>query len=192
MNYHKGFIAPLILIIIAFLLAGGAYVYLQNNQAKQPTTAISTVQTSNSQTDTWKTYNNTGKGYSISYPEDTKIDISNLSCVRIDTKEFGSVAIGSSSDACGMVGGVGIGTTMLSETITVNGQQYTASGVKTADNSQSLADFSFTNKIYIRYGVDHLDKSDPRSWKNLGALTDAEYQNALNSAKAIVSTLKAN
>lgn len=148
----------------------------------------------NSQTSDWKIYTNTSKGYSISYPIDAKIDTSDLSCIRIDTKEFGSVTIiiGTNSDACGVVGGIGIGDSFLSETIIINGKQYTASGVRTADNSQSLADFAFTNKMYIRYGVDHLDKSNPKSWKNLGALTDSEYQDALDSAKRIVSTLKAN
>ena len=40
MNYHKGFIAPLLLALIALLLiGGGAYVYMQNKQANQLSTS---------------------------------------------------------------------------------------------------------------------------------------------------------
>lgn len=35
MNYHKGFIAPILLALIALLLAGGAYVYVQTKQTKE-------------------------------------------------------------------------------------------------------------------------------------------------------------
>jgi len=46
MNYQKGFIAPLLLALIALLLiGGGAYVYVQNKPANQPVTASSTTQT---------------------------------------------------------------------------------------------------------------------------------------------------
>lgn len=142
------------------------------------------------QTSDWKTYTNTQSGYTISYPADAKIDNTNSTCFRIDTKEFGSVTIGINADACGMVGGIGIGTTKTNETIVINGQEYTASGVRTGDNSTSLAGFSITNKIYVRYGVDHFDKTNPKNWKYLGSLTDPEYQIALNSAKQILYTFK--
>jgi archaellum component FlaF (FlaF/FlaG flagellin family) len=64
MNYKKGFIAPLILIIIALLvLGGGAYVYVQKNQANQSVTAASTAQTTNSQT-----YTDSKWGFTLQFP----------------------------------------------------------------------------------------------------------------------------
>jgi hypothetical protein len=72
---HKGFIAPLLLaLIVIMLIGGGVYVYQQNKQANQPTTAISTTQTPNSQTADWKTYTNTKYGYSLQYPNDWEVD----------------------------------------------------------------------------------------------------------------------
>lgn len=75
MNYHKGFIVPLLLALIALLLAGGAYVYVQKNQTNQLVTgnvalpqATSTTPTSNSQTADWKTYTNVQYGFSFKYP----------------------------------------------------------------------------------------------------------------------------
>lgn len=85
-NYTKGFIAPLLLALIALLLiGGGAYVYTQKKQENPPMTgnvtlpqatsttrttkqANSTTQTSSSQTTDWKTYTNNQYGFSIKYP----------------------------------------------------------------------------------------------------------------------------
>lgn len=90
---QKGFIAPLVLTIVAILvLGGGAYVYLQQKQANPPATenvtlpqATSTipatnqtapvVQTTNSQTADWKTYTNAQHGYTIQYPADVEITL---------------------------------------------------------------------------------------------------------------------
>lgn len=143
----------------------------------------------------WKIYTNTSKGYSISYPVDAKIDTSNLSCVRIDTKEFGSVAINAgSSNPCGDPTGLGVGMISSEDTITIASKQYPTSGYRESDNGFSFFDFNspISEKISVTYGVVHFDKSNPNNWKNLGALTYSEYQNALNSAKGIVSTFKTN
>ena len=85
-NSHRGFIVPLLLVIIALLIAGGgAYVYTQTPHATQspvtettttkqpavvaPTTQSTlTAQTSDSQTAEWKTYTNTIQGFSFKYP----------------------------------------------------------------------------------------------------------------------------
>lgn len=66
----KGFIVPLLLIVIAILLAGGgAYVYIQPKQGNAPTTASSTTQTvSVTQTSDRKTYVSAKYGFSFSYP----------------------------------------------------------------------------------------------------------------------------
>jgi|GEM_PF-5958998 hypothetical protein len=51
MNYHKGFISPILLALIAILiLAGGAYVYAQNKQGNQSVVVDQTIQTTNQST----------------------------------------------------------------------------------------------------------------------------------------------
>ena len=71
---QKGFIAPLILIIIAVLVfGGGAYVYTQTKQVNQSVTATSTAQTVNSQTSDWKTYTNYAFGFSIKLPPNNSV-----------------------------------------------------------------------------------------------------------------------
>jgi hypothetical protein len=56
MNYQKGFIVPLLLALVALLLASGAYVYMQKNQAKQsavvtPLTQATSTKTPSTQSD---------------------------------------------------------------------------------------------------------------------------------------------
>jgi hypothetical protein len=76
MNYHKGFIAPLFLALIAILLiGGGVYVFIQTKPTSQevtenPTPAQTTppTQTSNSQMADWKTYTNTQYSFTFKYP----------------------------------------------------------------------------------------------------------------------------
>lgn len=64
MRYHKGFIAPLLLALIAFLIAGaGAYVYQQTVPANNPVTA-STVQTGD-----LELYKNEQYGIEFYYPK---------------------------------------------------------------------------------------------------------------------------
>jgi len=76
---QKGFIAPILLALVAILLAGGAYAYLQKNQTNQPTATIpnsqatSTAQTSNSQTAGWKTYINSKRDFTLQYPATDRI-----------------------------------------------------------------------------------------------------------------------
>lgn len=74
-NFHKGFISPRLLALIAILIiGGGAYVYVHNKPVSQPAVvsptaqATSTGQTSNSQTADWKTYTNSQYGFEIFYP----------------------------------------------------------------------------------------------------------------------------
>lgn len=57
---QKGFIAPLLLALIAILLiGGGTYVYMQKKQVSQPVAE---------QTSGWKTYTNTQYGFEVKYP----------------------------------------------------------------------------------------------------------------------------
>ncbi|OGF49640.1 hypothetical protein A2120_01485 [Candidatus Giovannonibacteria bacterium GWA2_45_15] len=55
-------------LIVAMLIGGGAYVYVQNNQANQ--SVVTTTKTINSQTADWKTYSNTQFDFSFKYPPD--------------------------------------------------------------------------------------------------------------------------
>lgn len=64
---QKGFIVPLLLVIIALLLVGGAYVYTQPKQESQ-SAKTSTTETSNTQTTDWKTYSNSKLGFEFQYP----------------------------------------------------------------------------------------------------------------------------
>ena len=64
---QKGFIAPLLLALIALLLiGGGAYVYIQNKQPNQP----ATIPTSD-----WKTYTNSQYKFQFMYPADAEIKV---------------------------------------------------------------------------------------------------------------------
>ncbi len=138
----------------------------------------------------WIIYNNTEKDYSINYPADAKIDQSDLTCVQISTKEFGSVSINVGSlNPCGEPTGLGVGDVKISENMTIGSKQYLASGYRVSDNSFSFQSFTASDTVFVTYGVAHFDKTDSKNWKNLGALTDAEYQTALDSARKIVSTL---
>ena len=87
MEYQKGFILPLLLIIIAILfVSGGAYVYTQKQEmsqspiestiSPQPT---STTQTTSSQTSDWKTYENQKLGFEIRYPAQYSISTQSFS-----------------------------------------------------------------------------------------------------------------
>lgn len=78
---QRGFIVPLLLILIALVLAGGgAYIYTQMKQANPFVSegtalpqASSTELAANSQTADWKTYVNTKYHYSIRYPSNLTI-----------------------------------------------------------------------------------------------------------------------
>ena len=180
---QRGFVVPALLTLIAILLiGGGGYVYVHTKQANNGIVPSFTAQTTTSETVDWKTYINTRYGYELRYPSDTKIYTSDLLCVRIVTKESGTVFINAGSgDPCGVPTGIGSGNTKISENIILGGKQYSALGWRADDNSNSFLTFNFTGdeKIFITYGVNHSE-----------ALTDSEYQTALNSAKEIVSTIK--
>lgn len=206
-NAQKGFIVPLLIAFIALALGGGIFVYIKNKEVPKTSTAenalnqnsapvpVATVDTPTQVAENggMETYKNLKKGYEISYPSDAKIDTSDLSCVRIITKEFGSMYVNAGSgDPCGVPTGIGSGMVRLNEDIIVNNKQYSASGFREADNSYGFLGFGFTigDKIFVTYGVDHSDKSNPNSWKSLGPLTSLDFGNALNSVRNIVSSLK--
>jgi hypothetical protein len=115
---HNGFIAPLLLALIALLLAGGAYVYIQNKQSDQPAvvssttqatttstvqkTATSTQQNQTSSISDWKTYVN--RSFTIEYPSSVALSAtgpnpgSDSSYTATSTKDlYESVCIGISS-----------------------------------------------------------------------------------------------
>lgn len=95
-QYKKGFIAPLLLALVAILLiGGGAYVYMQSKQVKQPevvsqTTATSTGQVTDSSNAGWKTYTNEKYGFTVDFPD-------TLSITRersIDASDYFELGIG--------------------------------------------------------------------------------------------------
>jgi|GEM_PF-6947096 hypothetical protein len=138
--------------------------------------------TGHSQTVNWTTYKSTA---------------SDVYCVGIYTKEFGSVHVAGrgyvisyppgarfgvdDGGTCGQPTGIGTEMIRLTEDINVADKQYKASGYRESDNSFGFSSFGLTpdNKILVTYGVNHSS-----------ALTDSEYQSALTSAKEIVATLE--
>lgn len=70
-SYHKGFIVPLVLIILAVLLGGGAYAYMQKSSTGQPVVIAPTTETTTAQTANWKTYSK--YGFQIQYPSDFEV-----------------------------------------------------------------------------------------------------------------------
>jgi len=91
---QRGFIIPLLLVIIAVLLAGGGtYVYVQNKQANQVATvtptpqATSTTQASGLQVADWKTYTNAKYGFEFKYPSESTVKVRqdlNYQYIRIE------------------------------------------------------------------------------------------------------------
>lgn len=68
---QQGFIAPLLLVLIALLLiGGGAYVYVHNRQANQSASVDQTTQATSTSPANWKTYANSEIGFQFSYPSD--------------------------------------------------------------------------------------------------------------------------
>lgn len=69
MNHQKGFIVPVLLIIIAILLlGGGAYVFQSKQTSPSEAVAPTAQATSTAQTSDWKTYTSTKYGFSFQYP----------------------------------------------------------------------------------------------------------------------------
>ena len=139
----------------------------------------------------WSTYTDFNGRYSVGYPNDAQIIKNNQACIIIYTKEFGSVYINvGSSDPCGVPTGIADGRHMKDSPLIIEDKEYVFSGYKQNDNSFSFFSNELNKKISIVYGVEHFDKSNPKSWKGLGSLDASEYQSAINSAKEIVSTFK--
>lgn len=69
-NNSRGFILPILIVIIALLLAGGAYIYTQKDQysAIQDSKIASTTQAVDFQTAEWNTYTNVQYGFSLQHP----------------------------------------------------------------------------------------------------------------------------
>lgn len=209
-QYKKGFIAPLLLALIALILiGGGTYVYsVQKNQENQPATGsvtlpqatstmpttkqtTTTTQTSNSQTVDWKIFNNAANTFEVKYPTDAKlvvrVDTQIESCVWIQTKEGGLVSIEGSVLGCDGPGpGLGVGNIRATDTITLGETQKTISGWKNVDNSWGyFSGFRLSEAISVSdYGV-KIERPEPPT-----TISEVQYQAALNSAKDIIATVK--
>lgn len=91
---QRGFIVPLVLVIIALLLVGsGAYVYVQNRQVKQleivnQASATSKGQVTDSQTAGWKTYTSKEYGFEMQYPADWVLESSSGSLPTLYGKNY--------------------------------------------------------------------------------------------------------
>ncbi len=141
--------------------------------------------TSEANNSDWKTYTNAAQGYSIRFPSDAEVHFYNStgdpkSCLTIDW-HHGYVSIG-----C-IPGRTGVGTDEVatSESITIAGKAYKASGFRDPNNFLDLN--IGTLDQFVVYGTENFDKSNP-DWKDLGPLTEAEYTEGLNSARQIVLT----
>jgi hypothetical protein len=77
-NSQKGFIAPVLITIIALLvIGGGSYIYFNKGNVNQdnPNKAISTTSTSTDVTTDWKTYTNSQYGFTFKHPKDTSVSV---------------------------------------------------------------------------------------------------------------------
>ncbi len=74
-NTQKGFIMPVILILVALLvIGGGAYMYTQNKQGNQPEAVSQTTDTTSTvQTANLKTYTNSAFGFSVKLPTNNNV-----------------------------------------------------------------------------------------------------------------------
>ncbi len=74
-NTQKGFIMPVILILVALLvIGGGAYMYTQNKQGNQPEAVSQTIDTGSTvQTANLKTYTNSAFGFSVKLPTNNNV-----------------------------------------------------------------------------------------------------------------------
>lgn len=183
MNYRRGF-DPLILLFIAALLIGGTFLFPKKT-VQAPTIAGNA--TSTAQTSDWMTYTNKGQ-YVLQYPPTARIVYNTQTCLEIQTSEYGMIFISSRGDNCGARTGFGIGDYRVNDTVLIDGKSYDAHGWGSPDGSSDFY-LPTIGDITVAYGVVHTDTSDPSSWKYLGPLSQAEYTRALNSAKAILSTL---
>jgi hypothetical protein len=149
----------------------------------------------------WKTHKDPGKGYEISYPPEAEIYTNDLSCIGIYTPDFGSVYIQANYNDQGYFscGGWNAPRARAEDAITIGGIEYKTSGKIDPDISSSY--FSVTlydngtpawsgDDTVVRYGVTHYDRNTPGGWEKLGKLTEAEYQQALDSARTIASTIR--
>ncbi|MBP6948483.1 MAG: peptidoglycan-binding protein [Candidatus Pacebacteria bacterium] len=140
--------------------------------------------------ESWKTYTNKEKGYQIKYPFNAKLTVSNLSCLQIDTVEFGSVYINSESgDPCGTPTGVSNSSSNVTSTLFIDSKEYNFSGRQNYNNAYSFFAGNISDKLSLVYGVEHRNSSSLNP-EELGSLTETEYQKALDSAKKVLSTFK--
>lgn len=82
-NNTKGSVGPLVIVLIAVIVAGGVYLFSQKNQEVQDSTNVqtttqvqSTQQTQSAvgaQKEEWKKYTNQTYGFSFSYPRDWEL-----------------------------------------------------------------------------------------------------------------------
>jgi hypothetical protein len=206
-NSHKGFILPLLLIIIALaFVGGGAYVYLQNKQSGQPETVspvTQTATTSVAQTSDLKTYTNAQHGYSVSYPATVTTTLASgdfstgvwsslsqsgqdwykSSCVVLrDANQKWIIYISSNKGSvlCGSGAGNGMGKPMgqtTADSFNLNGEQMHLEGTK--EDSSSDFNFDLNSYVHVEYGVE----ADT-------TLSEQDYQSALDSAHTVLTTLK--
>ena len=96
-NLQKGFIAPLLLVIVAILvISGGTYYFVQKSKTPQVSVPVTTTTTVTGSTVAqaemagWKTYTN----YAYAFPKDSKMAIMTFSfrfvqCGNYPDKEMG-------------------------------------------------------------------------------------------------------
>lgn len=187
-HFNRGIFPPKaigIIVVLAIVVSAGILAYQYYYVSKQETknSAIK------SELADWKTYTNNQGDYSIFYPDNAKIDASDPTCVWIQN-DIGSIYINngftsySNGMICGSTTGLGINSVRKSENIKIGDQTYLAEGYLDSTTNQSFLSFAFTDKISVTYRINKDNYSQ--------SVGEQQHNNALNSIKQILSTLKSS
>lgn len=158
---------------------------------------IDPTQTTQDQTASWKTYQNSKYGYEIKYPSDAILTVVNdygasgshiVSAFSPNDSHIiigiGNAFVSVCNNDCGSMGGLGVGSFALKESVVIDGKTYNATGYasNTPEDSQAISSINIP-PLEIRYGYKS-KYGKPMSTNQLIAID--------KSIKAVLSTLKLN
>ena len=127
-----------------------------------------------------ESFANPQASYTISYPKDAKVNSSDPTCVSAQIGNGYLFINNTSSKPCGELTNLSDSKIKFSEKIQIDGKSYEASGYIDPINFNGYLTFNISNNIIVTYEA----KSDTK------ALTEQQYNDAINSIRDILYTLK--